>query len=172
MMANSTDDRKLNDSQGVNDYLEAFYARMQAVPTMQVRFMREMLAFNSEALEFVQKRVQQDVETSGKLMSCKTPMEAAEVMRQCYDQACNDYNSQAKRMFEATRSVAQSLSEGSPLGMPGASVGQVSLNPTNASEAQPAKSDGGGETQQRPASGGKSQPDPSSKSQPSPSKET
>lgn len=155
-MANSTDDRKFEGSQGVNDYLEAFYARVQAIPTMQVRFMREMLAFNSEALEFVQKRVQQDVETSGKLMSCKTPMEAADVMRQCYDQACADYNSQAKRMFEMTRSVAQSLSEDNTSGIAGVGDGQASL--TSAPEAQPEKSDGSDEIQQTPASTGKSQP--------------
>ena len=156
MMTNSDDDRKPEGRQGDNDYLEAFYARVQAIPTMQLRFMREMLAFNSEALEFVQKRVQQDVETSGKLMSCKTPMEAAEVMRQCYDQACRDYQSQAKRMFELTRSVAQSLSEDGTPAMSVTKLGDVP--PTSACKAPPEKSDGNSETRPAPERTGKGKP--------------
>lgn len=161
MMTNSTDDRKLKADQGINDYLEAFYARVQAIPTMQLRFMREMLAFNSEALDFVQKRVQQDVATSGKLMSCKTPMEAAEVMRQSYDQACKDYNSQAKRMFEMTRSVAQGLSDETPPKLPAGGAGEVSLNPSGKSDPQPQKPYGGDQPQQKPASDDTGQPNAS-----------
>ena len=76
-------------------------------------------------------------------------------MRQCYDQACADYNFQAKRMFEMTRSVAQSLSEDNTSGIPGVGDGQASL--TSAPEAQPEKPDGSDGIQQTPASTRKSQ---------------
>tara|TARA_R110002073_G_scaffold211357_1_gene371689 strand:+ start:630 stop:1004 length:375 start_codon:yes stop_codon:yes gene_type:complete len=106
-MANSTDDKKPTGAAGLGNYFEAMQNQMGSLPNMHSRIMQEMVTFNTEALEFVQKRVAQDIETSTKLMACKTPEDATNVVREFYDQAFKTYSEQAQHLMEMTRSMAQ-----------------------------------------------------------------
>ena len=111
-MADSTDDKKPAGMAGLGSYFEAMHSQMGALPNMHVRMMQEMVAFNAEALEFVQKRVAHDIDTSTKLMACKTPDEAANVVREFYDQAFKTYSEQAQHLVELTRSMSEKAAGG------------------------------------------------------------
>ena len=67
----------------------------------QIPFLQHMVTMNAQAVSFIQQRVNRDVETTGKLMQCKTPMEAAELMQEFYDQAFKDYAKHLQDMSES-----------------------------------------------------------------------
>ena len=50
------------------------------------------------------------METSGKLMACKTPMEAASVMHSFYDDAFKAYSQQALQFVNLSRALGHSVS--------------------------------------------------------------
>lgn len=111
-MSSSSSDPKGNALPGFGGFFDAFQGQLQSMPALQSRLLQEMQTFNTEAMEFVQKRVEHDVEASGKLMACKTPAEAAEVMRAFYDQAFQEYSAQASHVFERALAVVQGQAEG------------------------------------------------------------
>lgn len=112
-MANLSADTKIENSSLANGNLKALPTNIEGLQSMQACWMREMLAFNTDAMEFVHKRLQHDIDTSAELMGCRTSTEAATLMARFYERTIFDYSSQATRMFDMTRSLMRSLSEAS-----------------------------------------------------------
>jgi hypothetical protein len=76
------------------------------------RMVKDTVQIQTEMLSFVQKRLDQDIESSTKFWSSHTPSEAAEVMNDFYQRAARDYQAEAQVLMNAMQSFVQgTLSE-------------------------------------------------------------
>ncbi len=73
------------------------------------RMMRETVTMQAEMLEFMNKRMNANMQASQEIWTTKSPVEASEVIQRYYERALEDYMARTNDMIEAAAAIARDV---------------------------------------------------------------
>lgn len=95
----------------INQVTETGQKSLAAIAHLHSRVFRDALRFNSELLDFAQRRIRKDIETSDRLSRCESVTDAMEVVTDFCQTAFRDYADHGSAIIRAGASITSQSTE-------------------------------------------------------------